>query len=210
MWCFFWNPVSFKNSLLSLLPAALTLWSTELQLGGGAMTTTSLHLVKRHTSHPNVPWGFENLLWLNINDHAYSKKLWASLTCNIFISFSSFVGLSGPWGHHQPSLSMPSLPGLPSPCPCPHVSHLGHQPLPCQCHSRDSLQLHTALPCPAIGPAEPGPPTSWHPSSPSAHMCPQGSARWLGLPWCPHLPSSWLVLKTGLQKVPTTCWRNQP
>lgn len=168
MWSFQWNPVSFKNSMLSLLPAAPTLWSAELQLGGGAMATASLHLVKRRASQPNIPWSSESLLWPSISDRAYCKKLCASLPCNVFISFSSFVSLSGPWGHHQPSLPMPSLPGLPPPCPWPRS--------PCQPPGPSAPAPSTLRQGWSPAPALPGHESCW--ARPDGWGCP-------GVPTCP-------------------------
>lgn len=53
-----------------------------------------LYLVKHRASHASVPCSFESQLWSSISDHKYSKKLWAILPCNVFISCSGFVSPS--------------------------------------------------------------------------------------------------------------------
>ena len=171
---------------------------------------------KCHVSHPNIPWSFESLLWPSISDHTYSKKLWGSLPCNVFISFSRYVSLLGPWGHHQPSLSLLSLAELSLPCPWPRSPY---QPpwLSAPAPSMMPQQGWSAAPCSSALPSHwscrdwltRGPtsqPALKLYSSPGRCLMPD--SRWLGLPWCPHLSCSWL-LKTELQRVWTTCWRNQ-
>lgn len=76
----------------------------------------------------------------------------------------------------------------PADSPGPHFSPTWcSQTLPQWLHSRTSLQLPTTLPCPAVVPAKPGPPTGLCPSLASARPHPQGDARYLGLglPQCP-------------------------
>lgn len=83
---------------------------------------------------------------------------------------------ASPPGHHQAWLPLPSPRGSPWPRTQPetHVHPQSHQPLPQQCRSRAGLQLPSAWPCPAMGPAEPGLPTGWHLGL--ALACPQGGA----------------------------------
>ena len=59
-------------------------------------------------------------------------------------------------GTHSPACPCPPS-WLPRPAHSPGP-RFSRQPLPQQCHSRAGLQLLTALPCPAVGPAETGAP----------------------------------------------------
>lgn len=92
----------------------------------------------------------------------------------------------------QGAEDLPALPtpGAPSPCPLPRM--------PCQlpgalssCPSDTAALLLTALPCPATGPTEPGPPTDPCPGLASARPCPHSLPSILGLiltlptGWCP-------------------------
>ena len=76
----------------------------------------------------------------------------------------------GPESTTSPYRPSPASPGLPPPARSlgPHVSSRGRQPLPQRHRSRAGLQLSTAQPCPAMGPAKPGPPTGPR-LSPSPH-----------------------------------------
>lgn len=80
-----------------------------------------------------------------------------------------------------PGLSVPAQ--LPPLCPGPHFSTQGRQSLPQQGCSWAGLQLHTALPCPAMGPDELDPPAGPCLGPVSAHPWPQGGVQcpWLAL-----------------------------
>lgn len=85
---------------------------------------------------------------------------------------------SWPWGQCQAGPSLPSSPTASPPAhrPGPNFCPQCHQPLPQQCHNRASLQLPSALPCPAINPTELG----------------QHTGRWPGLALAyhhPHVPA---------------------
>lgn len=75
----------------------------------------------------------------------------------------------------------PSGPPHPAHSPGLHVSLQGHESLPQRHRSRTGLQPHIALPCLAMGFAEPRPPTQPYPSLALLHPCPQGVAQCPGL-----------------------------
>lgn len=79
-------------------------------------------------------------------------------------ALKTFAGLAGP---DQPP------PGLPPPAHCSrhHFSSQGHQSPPQQCHSRDGLQLPTALPWAPLSRCHWWP-NVWHQGCPSAALLP--------------------------------------
>lgn len=70
----------------------------------------------------------------------------------------------------------------------------GHQSLPQWCSSRTGLQLHTDLPCPAMGPTVMDPAVGPWPSLALTYRPPHGGAQCpgLGMPSVPQVPSSCL------------------
>ena len=94
-------------------------------------------------------------------------------------------------GTPGPACPCPAPWGSPYPAhgPRPHVILPGRQPLPQGCHSRACLQLPTTLPCPAMGPAELGPPVGPHPGLALTCPHPQGGAQGWG---CPAPMAAWL------------------
>lgn len=113
------------------------------------------------------------------------------------VSREKFV--SGLWGLQEASLSLPG-----PPCPQPGT--------PCRparatspCPGRAGLQVATALPCPAVGPAEPGPPAGPQPGLALAHPQGGGACAEAALlpPW---LPSPALLGLLGTTS-PIPAWR---
>ena len=135
--------------------------------------------------------------------------LWPRLAPSLWFLLEQPVRAEGTDGPDCPCLASSRTSSHPAHSPGPHVSLQGIQPLPQHHHTGARLQLPTALPCLAMGPAKPGLTPrliSWPDTQ--ADILPQPrpapvprevpSAWGWGCPRAPQLPSSWLGRWDGM------------